>query len=160
MEEVSDMSLLDLIKESQDGPEAEPELVGNTPVETQLEGTVDAAGDIQLDVRDLDALGARIREIRISKRALDKEEKRLKGLINSHPRAKPGYVNSSISITGSESIDVTGADLLGALLETKTLNQAVNMTLSIPKIREIAAREPKVAKAITYTTSRKIKTID
>jgi hypothetical protein len=152
------MSLANLINESKGNTEPDAELVGATPVSSTLEGQVDAEGEIQLDVRDLNALGARLKEIRVATRALKKEEDRLKKLINSHPKAKVGYSNASISITSSPTIDTDNPLLLAALMKTKTLNRALNMSLSVPKIREIAETEKLVAEAVTFAQGRKIKT--
>ncbi len=124
-----------------------------------LGGQVTPSGEIKLDVTDIDVVTARLKVVRLEAAALDKEEKQLKSLLLAHPEAKAGFRNSSIEIEGTQSIDLLNGALLTALLETKTFTQACNLSLSQPKVREIAAKNIKVANAIKILHGRKIKTV-
>lgn len=132
------------------------ELKGKKEPEVELKGEVQENGTIKLDTTDLDAVGKALKIVRKRMAADRKEEKRLKQLVLEHPDAKIGYANQFIHISGSKEMDVEDPQLLAALVRTKTLNRALNMTLSAPKIREIAETEPEVAKAITTSAARKV----
>lgn len=152
------MSLSELVGELKGRPEKKKKDIAEVEIEAKLEGQVLETGDIKLDTTDLEAIGARLKEVRAKQRTLKKEEDALKALILSHRDAKAGYANRSIEIEGTETIDLEHPPLLAALLKTKTLGAACNMSLSIPKVREIASKNKDVAAAIKMQHGRKIKT--
>ena len=81
-------------------------------------------------------------------------------LLVSLPVAKAGLNIGSISIEGTQTIDLSHGPLLAALIDTKTFSQACNNpALSQPKVREIAAKKPAVAMALKILHGRKIKTV-
>lgn len=130
-------------------------------IETELSGELDeSTGNIKLDTADLDAVSARLREVRIKQRALKKEEDRLKVLVLSHEHAKIGYSNEFIQIVSMDNLETT-PELLEALITTKKLNEAFNMSISIPKIRDLAEKHKVIAKAYQNSLfeGRKIKTL-
>lgn len=146
------MSLGDLVSElhSQD-----------TSPKSELGGQVTADGELKLDTADITVVTAELKRVRNEMKVLKKDEERLKVLLLSHPLAKAGFINSSIEIEGTQSIDLFNGALLSALMETKTFTQACNLTLSQPKVREIAARTPDVAAAVEKAIlhGRKIKVV-
>jgi hypothetical protein len=151
------MSLSELVGELKGRPEKKKD-IAEVELEAKLEGQVTETGDIRLDTTDLDAIGAKLKEVRAKQRTLKKEEDALKALILSHKNAKAGYANQSIEIEGTESIDLQHPPLLAALMKTKTFGAACNLSLSQPKVREIAAKNKDVAAAIKMQHGRKIKT--
>ena len=143
------MGLADVVNEMQGKPEKKsPELAA------KLEGQVTEDGDIKLDTTDLEAVGARIKEVRGLLAPLKKEEERLRKLILSHPKAKEGYHNLSIKITGSDEVDTTSPDVLSALVQSKVLNEAMNISFSAPKIRKLAEKHEDIAKALKKAKQR------
>ena len=151
------MSLSELVGELKGKPEKK---IDEVQLETELKGQVTPEGEIKLDTADIDVVTARLKEVRLKQAVLKKEESQLKTLLMSHPEAKAGFANSSISIEGTQTIDLAHGPLLAALIETKTFSQACNNpALSQPKVREIAAKKPSVAAAIKILHGRKIKTV-
>ena len=152
------MSLSELVSELQGRPEKKKD-VADVELEAKLEGQVTETGDIKLDTADLEAVGARLKEVRAKARTLKKQEDQLKALILSHPQAKAGYANAHIEIEGTETIDLEDPELLLALMKTKTFAAACNLSLSQPKVREIAEKKKDVAAVVKKLRGRKIKTV-
>jgi len=125
-------------------------------LEAELSGKVED-GNIKLDTADMDALGARIREVRIKSRYLKKEDERLRELILAHPLAKLGYGNESIEIGKNDSVDMT-AELVLSLIKAKKLNEALNVSISVPKVRKLAEKNDEIAQAYENAkfTGRKV----
>jgi hypothetical protein len=119
-------------------------------------GTIKPDGKIVMDTADIDTLTRRLNEVRGQIGDLKKEEERLRVLILQHPSAKPGFDNGMIMVKGTEEIDLEDPELLAALLACGRLNEAVNMSLSAPKVRQIASIEPKVAAAVKTNVVRKL----
>ena len=124
---------------------------------TKLEGKVDEkTGDIKLDTADLDALSARIKQVRAEIKPLKAEEDRLRKLILAHPDASAGYSNRSITIKPTEDLNLDDPELLHALYKAKVLGEAMNMSLSKPKVRKIAERVKAVEKVLGTHKGRQI----
>lgn len=150
------MGLADMINAGKTQPEpADP--VEQLDFEHELGGTIDEDGKIVLDTTDLEAIGARLKAVRGLQAKCKKEDERLRKLILAHPDAKPGFKNTSIEIEGSQQMRTDNPELLVALMQTKTFGEALNLTISAPKVRAIAEKEPKVAEAVRYATVRKVK---
>jgi hypothetical protein len=147
------MSLGDLVSELHEKKTAAP------APKTELGGQVTPDGELKLDAADIDVVTARLKEVRVGMAALKKEEDQLKALLLAHPKAKAGFINSSIEIEGTQTIDLFHGPLLAALMEAKVFPQACNLTLSQPKVRALAAKHPKIAAEITTLHGRKIKTV-
>jgi hypothetical protein len=151
------MSLADVAKEIQGRPEKKPDPVQQLDFEHELTGKVAEDGTIVLDTTDLDAVGARLKAVRQLAARCKKEDDRLRKLILAHPSSKPGYRNLSIEIEGSQQMRTDNPELLAALMKAKLFGAACNMSLSPPKIRELAVKHPKIAAAIKHAEVRKIK---
>lgn len=149
------MGLADLADELQGKKPKKP--IEQVDLEAELGGKAEEDGSIKLDVTDLEAIGARLREVRKKKATLKKEEDRLRTLVLGHPDSKVGFSNGSIIISSSQEMNTNSPELLAALEKTGTLDEAYNKSISPPKVREIAKREAEVAAAITTFTVRKVK---
>ena len=127
-------------------------------LEAELSGKV-VDGEIKLDTTDIDELSARLRVVRIKLRALKKEDDRVRQLILAHPSAKVGFGNRAIEISANETVDIT-PELLSALADSKKINEAVNISFSVPKIRKLAETNATIAEAFgaARLVGRKIKT--
>lgn len=128
-------------------------------LKNKLGGQVSPEGDIKLDTADLSKVAARLKEVRAKVAVLKKEETQLKALVLSHPKAKAGYNDGNIEIEGTLEIDLGNPELLAVLMETKTFASCCNLTLSQPKVRDLAAVNSKVQAAIRTLKGRRIKSI-
>jgi len=145
------MGLADIVR----GPQEEPPAAAPTELKGQVDETT---GDIKLDTANLEVITARLKEVRDMMKPLKKEEDQLKKLILAHPDAKAGFSNAHVNITATDAFDLDSPDLLYALHKAKVLGEAMNMSLSIPKVRKIAERVKSVDKALKTLSGRKIST--
>lgn len=148
------MSLSELVGELKGQPEKKLQSPATKP---ELGGEVTPDGEIKLDAIDLAVVGAKLKDVRAQLTALKKEEGQLKALVLAHAEAKAGFTNNSLIIEGTQTIDLEHGPLLAALMSTKTFAQCCNMSLSQPKVRDVAAKKPQVAAAIKMLHGRKIK---
>jgi len=115
-------------------------------------------GDIQLETANLEHLTSELKRIRTELKPLKKDEERIKKLILAHPDAKAGFRNAHVEITSTQTLNLDDPVLLAALYKAKVLGEAMNMSLSIPKVRKIAERVKAVGKVLESHTGRKIST--
>jgi len=97
---------------------------------------------------------ARIKEVRTKLSALKKEEEKLRKEILAHPLCKEGYNDESVVIGGFEQLDLENQKLVAALHSEGVFEQAVNISLSSPKIKAIGEKNEVIARAIEVATSR------
>lgn len=109
-----------------------------------------------IDVNNLVAMSRRLKRVRDEIAVLKKEEDRLKTSILAHPDCKVGYSNDGIKVTPKKEPD-TEDEKLVALLKKKGYWDRVSKTsVSLPKLREVAAEDKEIADTIKWRVSRKI----
>ena len=101
-----------------------------------LEGQVTNDG-IKLDTTDMDALGERIKAVRLELASLKKEEERLRKLILVHPDARVGFSNAHIEIAGEERLVSDDPKMLAFLEENDLLGGVSELKVSVRKLRRL-----------------------
>ena len=108
-----------------------------------------------IDINNLQAMCARLKQVRDQSALLKKEEDRLKRSILAHPDCKIGYSNDAIKVDPKE--DFAENETLIEMLKKKGKWEKVTSTkISITALRAVAEDDQDIADAITWLTSRKL----
>lgn len=110
-----------------------------------------------LDVTNLPKLSIRLKKVREEIARLKKDEDRLKSLILAHPDSKIGHSNDSIKIGETTTPDTEDPHLHAVLRKKGHWDKVATVSISKPKLREVAEEDEDVAKAITWLSSRTVR---
>lgn len=122
----------------------------------ELQGlTEDENSILVIDINNLPAMSARLKQVRDQTATLKKEEDRLKRSILAHPDCKVGYSNDAIKVDPKQ--DFAEDEVLIEMLKKKGKWEEVTSTkISIKALRAAAEEDEDIADSITWLTSRKI----
>ena len=122
----------------------------------ELQGLVEDEDRILIiDVNNLQAMCARLKQVRDQTALLKKEEDRLKRSILAHPNCKIGYSDDAMKV--DEKKDFQENETLFAMLKKKGKWEEVTSTkISVTALRAVAEEDKEIAESITWLTSRKL----
>lgn len=123
----------------------------------ELQGLVEDEDSILIiDVNNLLAMNARLKQVRDQAAKFKKEEDRLKRSILAHPDCKVGYSDDFIKVDPKE--DFQEDEILLAMLKKKGVYESVSSPrkISVVSLRAAAEEDEDIKNAITWLTSRKL----